>query len=244
MKKIVLHIPHSSKVIPHEYKKEFLLSESQLEEELLCMTDAYTDILFPQEYERVVFPISRLVCDPERFRDDSKEPMSQKGMGVIYTKGSKGQLIRKTQNREAIVARYYDSHHYGLNNAVKTALDETDSCLILDCHSFSGEPLPYEDDQLTDCPDFCIGTDAFHTPQKLTEAAIRFFKDRDYSVDVNRPYSGSIVPMAFYKADRRVSSIMIEINRSLYMDDSGNRTKGFKEIQNALSDCCRLLSTL
>jgi hypothetical protein len=43
------------------------------------MTDAYTDELFPLtpvEAGRVVFPVSRLVCDVERFSSDDDEPLA------------------------------------------------------------------------------------------------------------------------------------------------------------------------
>jgi len=36
----------------------------------------------------VKYNYSRLVLDPERYRDDEKEVMTPKGMGVIYTKDS------------------------------------------------------------------------------------------------------------------------------------------------------------
>ena len=81
---IVLHIPHSSLTIPedalHQYDTNFL------REELLLMTDRFTDELFGLPYTSIVFPYSRLFCDVERFRDDSREEMSQKGMGVVYTR--------------------------------------------------------------------------------------------------------------------------------------------------------------
>jgi N-formylglutamate amidohydrolase len=49
-----------------------------------------------------------------------------------------------------------------------------------------------------------------------------------YSVGIDRPYAGTMVPMAFYQMDRRVTSIMIEINRSLYMDElAGTKADGF-----------------
>jgi hypothetical protein len=40
---IVLHIPHSSKVISAELRSDFLISGDQIELELLRMTDHYTD---------------------------------------------------------------------------------------------------------------------------------------------------------------------------------------------------------
>ena len=47
----------------------------------------------------------------------------------------------------------------------------------------------------------------------------RTIKGSGYTVEIDRPYSGSLVPTAFYKKDHRVASMMIEANRSLYMDE-------------------------
>ena len=45
---------------------------------------------------------------------------------------------------------------------------------------------------------------------------------------VNRPFAGALVPMRFYQADARVQAVMIEVNRSLYMDEkSGVRLSSF-----------------
>ena len=75
----ILHIPHSSVAVPLEIRKSNILSDEDLQHELLVMTDRYTDELFVNaipDAAKVVFPISRLVVDPERFEDDSQEPMS------------------------------------------------------------------------------------------------------------------------------------------------------------------------
>jgi N-formylglutamate deformylase len=53
-----------------------------------------------------------------------------------------------------------------------------------------------------------------------------------YSVGIDRPYAGTMVPMAFYQKDRRIASIMIEVNRSLYMDElAGMKNGGFETIR-------------
>ena len=62
---VVLHIPHSSRHVPPEERQAIMLDDSALDQELLRMTDAYTDELFPVtpfEAGRVVFLVSRLVC--------------------------------------------------------------------------------------------------------------------------------------------------------------------------------------
>ena len=75
----------------------------------------------------------------------------------------------------------------------------------------------------------------------MTEAATRFLQSRGYTVSVNSPFAGTLVPMRFYQKDARVSSIMIEINRRLYMTADGRRNGDFLQIRAVLQ---KLLNTL
>ncbi len=238
---ILLHVPHASMIIPKEERVLFCLP--YLYDELLKMTDRYCDELFTG-YDSIIFPVSRLVCDPERFRDDEKEYMSRIGMGAVYTKSSSGELLRRItdEKREGLLQRYYDSHHQRLTAAVEAKLQIYGRCLIVDGHSFHPTPLPYEPDQEPDRPDFCIGTDLYHTPSWLSEAAVGFLKAEGFSVELNRPYSGSIVPMKFYQKDNRVSSIMIEVNRRLYLNPYGMRGKTFIATMKVVSHLLEHLS--
>ena len=84
---MILHLPHASTLIPKNLRQDFLLSDQELREELNRITDHASDAIFQWAFPKanaIVFPVSRLVVDPERFSDDSQEPMSQVGMGVTY----------------------------------------------------------------------------------------------------------------------------------------------------------------
>ena len=70
----LLHIPHASTVIPGNYLASF--RQAILPHEIEVMTDWFCDELFDCGRDRIVFPISRLVCDVERFRDDKQEIMA------------------------------------------------------------------------------------------------------------------------------------------------------------------------
>lgn len=231
---ILLHIPHASTSIPKEERSRFCLPD--LNDELLKMTDRYCEELFTG-YDAVVFPVSRLVCDPERFRDDAQESMSRIGMGAVYTKTSSGEPLRRltAAEREGLLRRHYDPHHRRLTAAVEAKLQTHGRCLIVDGHSFHPAPLPYEPDQEPDRPDFCIGTDPYHTPGQLAEEAMTFLKRQGFSVFRNSPYGGSLVPLKYYWRDQRVCSIMIEINRKLYMDERGKRSDSFSLIQRTIA---------
>jgi N-formylglutamate amidohydrolase len=79
---MILHIPHSSHIIPENLREQIVLSDADLTAELTLMTDAFTDELFSLPRTTTIrFPVSRLVVDVERFPDDAQEPMSKVGMG-------------------------------------------------------------------------------------------------------------------------------------------------------------------
>ncbi len=213
---MILHIPHSS---TDTLEKDFLCT---LDLELERMTDVNTDKLFDHpDATKVIFPISRLICDPERFQDDSMEEMASKGMGVCYTTNSFGEPLRVLEEgeREDIITLYYKPHHDALTEAVRAELEETGEALVIDCHSFSNTPLPHENSQTTPRPDICIGTDSFHTSKDLVESTKNYFESCGYTVKIDDPFAGTLIPMEFYKKDNKVHGIMIEVNRNLYKDD-------------------------
>lgn len=238
----VLHIPHSSTLIPVEERESILLSDENLKDELLKMTDWFTDELFDSgnsECEVVRYPVSRLVLDPERFEDDAHEAMASRGMGVIYTKTSGGDTLRIASDpgvRKRMLAKYYAPHHARLTEAVATILSGNAKALVIDCHSFPSSPLPYEADQDTDRPDICIGTDPYHTPDWLTAITKAYFTEQGFSVEIDRPFSGALVPLKYYQKESAVLGMMIEINRGLYMDEkTGDRLAEFEHLKQTVS---------
>ncbi|WP_049945084.1 N-formylglutamate amidohydrolase [Butyrivibrio sp. AC2005] len=238
---IVINVPHSSLLIP-EGEMQFF-ERPRLIRELVAMTDHCCDDLFDTGHEMLVFPVSRLVCDFERFRDDADEIMSQKGMGAVYTRCSDMSLLRviDVENKERILRTYYDRYHSYLERLVEMRLLRHGCCLIIDGHSFYESPLPYEKDQNKDRPDICIGTDAFHTPEILVEEVWDFFEKRGYSTAINAPFAGAIVPMKYYKSDERVKSIMIEINRRLYIGTDGTIKPEYQMIKNDINEAVHIL---
>jgi len=236
---LVLHIPHASSVIPADLRETLLLDDDALGRELLAMTDWHTDRLFAfSGTEAVIHQVSRLICDPERFVDDTREPMASFGIGVIYTKTHRLGILRQPptqQEREALLNRFYRPHHARLEEAVSAVLDQFGWCLLLDCHSFPGRPLPYE--RYAVRPDICIGTDQFHTPSYLAEKLVGLFREQGFATMIDQPFSGSIVPISRYRNDSRVVSVMIEVNRGLYMDEeSGAQLAALSGIATAIRD--------
>ncbi len=245
---MILHIPHAATAIPPAVRRALLLDEAALARELLRMTDHFTDALFSPGAgagDSVLrFPVSRLAVDPERFEDDAREPMARLGMGVIYTRTSSGTALRRPPTdaqRRALLAAWYHPHHRALLAAVQRELAAGGRCLVVDCHSFPARALPYEDAALAR-PDFCVGTDAYHTPAALRDALLRTFRRRGCTTAVDQPFSGALVPLPCYRRDRRVAAVMIEVKRSLYMDEAtGERHGGFDRVSALLGEALAAL---
>jgi N-formylglutamate deformylase len=240
VKKLIFNIPHASTHIPDDVRAELLLDDDALTNELRVLTDHFTDKLFgvlarPGD-SIVTCPVSRLVVDVERFADDALEPMHARGMGAVYTKTHNGGVLRTSMHsREALLQRYYHPHHAALHQAVETHLLAQGEAVIIDCHSFPERALPYESNQELHRPEICLGTDSFHTHDKLTHAVEHEYQNAGFEVARNTPFAGALVPLEYYGRDRRVQSIMIEVRRDAYMDEINTRLKSdVKKLQTAI----------
>ena len=235
---LILHIPHSQVGIPASLKREFVVRHKKLSAHLAASTDHFTDELFDSNLpntQALIFPISRVAVDPERFERDALEPMAKRGLGVLYERGHDGNVIRRLitgARREEILAAWYRLHHDWLTQSVDDALSRAPRALVVDCHTFPDVPFAMDADKEVPRPDVCIGTAGIHTPAWLVRAATKWCKSQGWSVRVDAPYSGSMVPLKHNGKDRRVLSIMIEINRARYMELQGTqavRRSSFKK---------------
>ncbi len=209
-------------------RDQFLLDDAELAEEHARLVDQFADLLYLDascSTPNIRATVSRLVVDAERFPDDAIERAARTGFGAVYEKTTKGTSLRRTltqRERELLLARHA-AHHARLAAAVQAILDEHGRCLLIDCHTFPDEPLPFEvSGRRAVRPDVCIGTDPFHTKPTLARHFRRAFADAGWSVAINRPFRGTLVPSAFYQQDARVQSIMVEVNRRVCRDESGS----------------------
>ena len=237
--KLILHIPHSSTVIPEVYRSIFMCPE-ELATTATSSADLYTDDLYRYPATSIIFPVSRLICDVERFRDPEDEAMNKLGMWICYTHDQNGQRIAKYDNRHAneILTHYYDKHHDQLTNATAVKLQTFNQALIVDCHSFP-LVLPYYPSG--NLPDICLGQDEYHTPSKLIELCCRYFEAQGYTVAINHPFKGSLVPLTYYQIDKRVQSIMLEVSRKLYCDENNRKIPGYNRLKKTLQNLLQIL---
>lgn len=212
----VLHIPHSSTLIPNS---DVYLNDGWMDD-VTHFTDWASDMIFDVAgVDKVIFPYSRVWCDVERF-DEAREPMYKHGHGRFYTHNLYGEEYRLLPDAHRLAIDDYNTHHAYMKMIVESKLAKYNTVTIIDCHTFPDTPTPIDENQLDNRPLICLGTNE-HTDQHLLHKFKSSFESFGYTVGVNTPYAGSYVPEYYYDTkDYRVRSIMVEINRKLYMDGS------------------------
>ena len=129
----------------------------------------------------------------------------------------------------------YSDYH---SSVAKKIFSMGDGTLLIDCHSFSCVP-----NLLNSNPpdiDICIGYNDDETrPDKVVIGNIvQYFKSLGYKVGVNTPFSNSKtfnVPVKYH-------SIMIEVNKSLYMGEySLMKDGGFDRLKREINSLYKLL---
>lgn len=237
---LFLHLPHGSSVIPECWRGDFLIGSEELASEQLRLEDRFTNELFGSGWPASLSwtaSVSRLVVDVERFRSDDLEPCAAVGMGAVYVRGTRGQDLRRPdqRRRELLLKTYYDPHHRACEDATSKALATWGRCVVIDAHSYPTDPLPT---QLPNAPqpEIGLGTDELHTPPALLELARKYFVGHGFEVSVNEPFNGTFVPTRFWRNEPKVQSLMVEVRRDLYMDQTtGSPHAGFFRMQTLLT---------
>ncbi len=217
---VVIHVPHSSRYVPGEFRHQFAISDNDLAATQEALVDHDTDVMADGLGTVVKFGYSRLLVDVERFWDDTAEEMAGIGMGALYRVDHELRPIRRELDRAEVaeLRGLYDAHHSELESAVETALGAHGRCLIIDLHSYPKVRQTYEQGG-EERPELCLGTDPFHTPESLVARAELLAAERGIEVARNSPFAGTLVPTKYYGADDRVQSLMFEWRRDLYRSD-------------------------
>jgi N-formylglutamate deformylase len=222
---VVLHVPHASRDLPPGTRAGLLIDDAGLTEELDHLTDAHTDLIAAQAADRAAtrpwilrHRWSRLAVDPERFPDE-REEMRAVGMGAVYTHGFAGRKLRDEDSvrDQAALRTHFEPYAAAVSDLVADRLVACGRAVILDVHSYSTRPLPYELHGAGPRPPVCLGTDPFHTPHALVAAATAAFGE----VALNTPFAGCYVPPAYYSRNPAVTALMIEIRRDGYLREPG-----------------------
>ncbi len=173
-----------------------------------------------------------------KFRKWKKELEVKKASEETYKSLSIEDKIKANKTyKKRIIKSYYDKYHKKLDKKVTEIIKKYNKYIIIDFHSYSDKMVEKLFNSKNN-PDICIGVDSQYTDKELVNLTVCHFKKYGYSVEINKPYSGTIIPNKYLnKKEERLSSIMIEINKRIYLN---NEEKIFK-LKNCIEDYYNLL---
>lgn len=213
--KLILHIPHSSDSFDFADQDQHVEGWRDRAKPLI---DWYTDELFTPYMNNesvipIIFDTCRTLVDVERMCDD---PLEARGLGITYyplleTEENGFKVTRDERIR--YIKKYLDHQH----KLAHLLLDHNLS-LLIDCHSFSSRPTILQPDiSKNQDVDICIGFNEDRTkPDETTLALVaQHFIEKGYKVAFNTPFSNSKT----VETPAKYTSLMIEVNKSLYMDE-------------------------
>lgn len=246
---LIVHVPHASDFIPQAERAGLAVDDAELRRQQHALVDHRTDELFAPLNSAITIvtaPVSRLVVDVERFRDDRDEAAAKHGMGAVYTHGVNNVPLRpklEACERERLLKTWYDPHHTKLNHEVeRLCTTGSGKCILIDAHSYPLDPLPTELSTSNSRPEICIGADKQWS--RGIEIILGFhFKKAGYEVGLNTPYKGSLVPSVvtsnpLTNTYAGFSTVMIEVRRDVYLDSDtllpGARFTHLQSTLNAL----------
>jgi len=181
--------------------------------------------LFPNTY--IDTNRSELDIDPAMIDGEWPAPLaptvSKSGLGLLKSKSRYGEPMQERKFTVAEVRerldRYYRPYHAELKSSVDRLKRMHGFVYHISCHCMSAVGAPTHRDRGRPRPDFCIsdinGTTATPDFVAFIESAIRGL---GYSVKINDPYVGGELNSRHGAPADGVESIMLEINKKLFMD--------------------------
>jgi len=238
---LLMTVPHSGETVPQE---AFWLNGTP-EETLLTDVDRFVDELYLPAVSALGIPllkteIHRYAADLNRYPSDidsgtvegAQEPSGQFKKGFIWSETTQGTRLLFKPIPQAVhqllVTRYHDPFHALFQQAVRDLQQKLPKRTIfhLDCHSMPSQGTQAHSDAGQRRPDIVVsdwnGKSASPAFRDLVFGA---FQDQGFQVSLNHPYLGGRITQRYGRPELRHETIQIELNRALYMQEFGPRTK-------------------
>ena len=250
---VVLSSPHAGSVFPPEFLENTALTEHELKISEDCFvtelvrkaSDAGIPLL-SLNIPRTFIDVNRdkIELDDTMFFDapQNKDLNSRRcrvGLGVLHrivypNKNIYDGLLSYEEAMERI-ENVYEPYHKRLKQLIDRCVRKFGFCFVVDCHSMPSMicSIMNESKML----DFCI-CNLFDEscPSEVSQKLYESLENPDFRVEFNRPYAGAFITFNYCQPRKRIYTLQIEINRSLYMDEqSYQKNKQFQTVANHIS---------
>ncbi|MEW9919827.1 N-formylglutamate amidohydrolase [Marimonas sp. MJW-29] len=249
---VVFASPHSGRDYPWSFIRSSVLDERSIR----SSEDAFVDQLFDCAPEfgaaficagapRAFVDLNRAhdELDPaliEGVRRRGHNPRIASGLGVIPRVVANGRAIYsgKITRSEADrrIEEYWKPYHVKLQALLDAAHLRHGQAVLIDCHSMPHEAMDGVARAGMKRPDVVLG-DRFGAAAsgEVVDRVEAAFASAGFVVTRNTPFAGAYITQAYGRPSRGQHAVQVEIDRSLYMNETLIRPNGaFDEVRAAL----------
>ncbi len=231
---VIFASPHSGCDYP-----AWFLSESVLDPHVLRSSeDAFIDRMIAPAVAAgavtLAARVPRCIVDLNRGADEldpavvqgagssSSDPRIRSGLGVIPRVVAQGRAIRRGKLTPAEAAqridRFWRPYHAALESLVQEAVACHGRAVLIDVHSMPREALAHLQGPR---PDIVLGDrNGASAAPWVTDGVQRALATAGFRVRRNSPFAGAHVAAAYGRPQQSRHVVQVEIDRSLYMDET------------------------
>lgn len=245
---------------PHsgcEYSWEFIRESALDEHTIRSSEDAFVDMLYEAAPQfgapLLTASVPRAFVDLNRSADEldpaliagarqtGHNPRISSGLGVIPRVVANAREIRQGKISMAEAQRRLDDYYHPYHNCLRGLMDDGHAmfgqAVLFDCHSMPHDALSATSYAFDQKPDVVLG-DRFGAgaAPELMEQVDKAFRSAGFRTSRNLPFAGAYVVQTYGKPVLGHHAIQIEIDRSLYMNETTIETRpDFEEFRSVLN---------
>lgn len=234
---VVFASPHSGNDYPDWFLRRTILTTRGIR----SSEDAFVDRLFDAapEFGAPILKAGapRSFVDYNRSADEldpaliagvkwvGNNPRVASGLGVIPRVVSNARPIYRGKLRvdeaESRLKNYWHPYHKALQGLMDESRAAFGKAILIDCHSMPREALENVRSKCGKRPEIVLG-DRFgaSADTDFVDDIEAIFENAGFVVSRNAPFAGAYVTQHYGRPSRRQHAIQVEIDRSLYMDET------------------------
>ena len=249
---VVFASPHSGRRYPASFLRKIVLDDVQVR----SSEDAFVDDLVSSAVDHgsplLLAQSPRAYLDLNRGPDEldpaviegvrrvAHNPRIACGLGVIPRVVSNGRAIYRGKLALPEAHHRINSVWRPYHDTLQTLMDESHAkfgeAILVDCHSMPHEALEHVGPPGAARPDVVLG-DRFgaSAASSVVEQIEAAFASAGFKVARNMPFAGAYICQTYGRPSRRLHAVQVEIDRSLYMNETTIKPNGnFKAFKAAL----------
>ena len=248
---VLITVPHSGSYYPELFKKHINLDLHKIRKIEDYQSDKILHLVKKESADILIAKCSRAVVDLNRSREaidndmfngsvimdqpDEKKMVSY-GLGVfpkiIYNKPIFKTKLPVSYSKQ-MLKNYYDPFHKSVSKQLEFLLKKFGFCFHFDLHTMPSEALKHFKIK----PDIVLGNNfGKSSSENLIYTLKNRFEKFGLKVGINNPFAGGYITRHYGNPLVGIETIQIEINRTLYMDETNFKIHKFDYLQKIFSE--------